>query len=216
MAPTLLFLGFFLLGLVSAQTPGTSPEVHPKVKTYRCTNTGGCVRRTSAVVLDSGTHWIHQRDDPSLGCTAGGGLNQTVCPDEATCAQNCIIEGISDYASHGVTTDDDALHLEMIVGGNTQSPRIYLLSETQNRYEILKLTGNEISYDVDVSKLPCGMNGALYLSEMEERGGQGALNPAGAPYGTGYCDAQCGTQTFINGIVSKVFLHHILRSCCIL
>ena len=42
-------------------------------------------------------------------------------------------------------------------------------------------------------------------TEMNETGARGGLNPAGARYGTGYCDAQCPKLPFINGVVS-VFL----------
>jgi cellulose 1,4-beta-cellobiosidase len=51
----------------------------------------------------------------------------------------------------------------------------------------------EFTFDVDVSQLPCGLNGALYFVEMVADGGmsQFPLNKAGAQYGTGYCDAQC-------------------------
>lgn len=69
---------------------------------------------------------------------------------------------------------------------------------------MIKLTGNEFAFDVDVSKLPCGMNGALYMSEMEAEGGRSALNPGGATYGTGYCDAQCFVTPWVNGVVSSV------------
>jgi len=55
------------------------------------------------------------------------------------------------------------------------------------------LRGQEFTFDVDVSQLPCGLNGALYFSEMPADGGmsQYPSNKAGAKYGTGYCDAQC-------------------------
>lgn len=220
-----------LLQVATAQTPGTSPEVHPLLKTYRCTKAGGCVRRTSAVVLDDLSHWVHQANDTSLGCgNWGSAPNVTVCPDEATCAKNCIVEGISDYSQSGVTTNDDSITLsQLLPNGNVVSPRLYLLSETQKEYEMVHLLGNEISFHVDMSKLPCGMNGALYLSEMSKTGGQSALNPGGAAYGTGYCDAQCFTYPFVNGVVGYLLYfifnpihvhypldHHILlpkRTC---
>jgi hypothetical protein len=43
-----------------------------------------------------------------------------------------------------------------------------------------------------VSKLPCGLNGALYFVQMDADGGMAKYenNTAGAKYGTGYCDAQ--------------------------
>jgi len=55
---------------------------------------------------------------------------------------------------------------------------------------------------VDMSQLPCGLNGALYFVEMAADGGtsQYPLDKAGARYGTGYCDAQCPHDLkFING-----------------
>jgi len=55
---------------------------------------------------------------------------------------------------------------------------------------------------VDVSNLPCGLNGALYFVEMPADGGLSKYpnNKAGAKYGTGYCDAQCPHDIkFING-----------------
>jgi cellulose 1,4-beta-cellobiosidase len=48
--------------------------------------------------------------------------------------------------------------------------------------------GKEFTFDVDVSKLPCGLNGALYSVEMAADGGMGkGNNKAGAKYGTGEC-----------------------------
>merc|ERR1712012_234763 len=53
----------------------------------------------------------------------------------------------------------------------------------------------------DVSEAQCGMNGAKYFIEMDEKGGKGrGNNQAGAKYGTGYCDAQCPHDVkFIDG-----------------
>lgn len=204
MAPTLPILVGFLFGLAAAQTPGKTPEVHPKLQTWKCTKRGGCVAQNSAVVLDDLSHNVHQLNDASLGCgNWGSAPNVTVCPDEKTCAKNCIVEGISDYAAAGITTNGSALHMSMFNSAGTDvSPRAYLLEQNGAEYELLKLTGNELSFDVDVSKLPCGMNGALYLTEMSQTGGRSALNPGGATYGTGYCDAQCYTYPFVNGVVS--------------
>ena len=67
---------------------------------------------------------------------------------------------------------------------------------------MFKLVNREFSFDVDVSALPCGLNGALYFVEMDEDGGVSKYpnNKAGAKYGTGYCDAQCPHDIkFING-----------------
>ena len=75
---------------------------------------------------------------------------------------------------------------------------------SQNMYQMFKLKNQEFSVDVDVSNLPCGLNGALYFVEMDADGGASKYpnNKAGAAYGTGYCDAQCPHDLkFINGEV---------------
>jgi cellulase len=186
------FLAATLLGIAVAQTPGGPPEVHPKLTTWKCTTAGGCTPKNTAVVIDSATHWIHQKDNTSLGCgNWGSAADPVACPDEKTCAQNCIMEGISDYTNYGISTTGGSMRLDMYnPTGGVASPRLYLLAEDEKNYEMLQLTGNELAFDVDVSKLPCGMNGALYLSEMKKDGGRSDLNPGGASYGTGYCDAQ--------------------------
>jgi hypothetical protein len=72
----------------------------------------------------------------------------------------------------------------------------------QNHYQMFQLKNREFTFDVDVSALPCGLNGALYFVDMEADGGSGTYptNKAGAAYGTGYCDAQCPRDPkFING-----------------
>ena len=69
-------------------------------------------------------------------------------------------------------------------------------------YEMFKLLGQEFTFDVDVSNLPCGLNGALYFVSMDEDGGMSKYpgNKAGAEYGVGYCDSQCPRDLkFING-----------------
>jgi hypothetical protein len=39
------------------------------------------------------------------------------------------------------------------------------MEDTNNR-EMFDLTGNDFTFDVDLSQLPCGFNGALYLVSM--------------------------------------------------
>ena len=58
--------------------------------------------------------------------------------------------------------------------------------ETDTKYQMFNLINNEFTFDVDVSNLPCGLNGALYFVEMASDGGLGkGNNKAGAKYGTG-------------------------------
>ena len=202
MAPYAL-LAVALLGLANAQSLGTTVENHPKLTTWKCTKAGGCKAQKTALVLDSASHPIYQKADTSKGCgNWGSTADPTACPSEEACAKNCVMEGISNYADVGVKTNGGAVTMDMYGKNGVSSPRIYLLAEGEKQYEMIKLTGQEFAFDVDVSKLPCGMNGALYLSEMEAAGGQSALNPGGAAYGTGYCDAQCFVTPWVNGLVS--------------
>jgi len=189
-----------LASLASAQQIGkTIPENHPALTTYRCTKASGCRAVNGSVTLEASSRRILSVADPDEECKVG---SAPLCADAASCGSNCAVEGI-DYASRGVSTVGDALTLQQWTeDGRTVSPRIYLLAADGKTYENVSLLNMEFSFDVELSKLPCGMNGALYLSEMEMDGGRALAkgrNPAGATYGTGYCDAQCPTLDWING-----------------
>lgn len=79
------------------------------------------------------------------------------------------------------------------------------MMKDDSTYEMYKLGADtEFTFDVDLSNLPCGLNGALYFVSMDADGGMKkySTNKAGAKYGTGYCDAQCPRDLkFINGEV---------------
>jgi len=196
-----LGLTALLAGVATAQKPGPSTEVHPKLITQRCTKAGGCKDATNYLVLDSLSHPVYQASSRQHNCGDWGQKpNATACPDKESCAVNCIMDGIPDYSTYGVTTEGKSLRMQQIKDGRVVTPRVYLLDETEQKYDFPDLTGNEFTFDVDVTKLPCGMNSALYLSEMEADGAKSALNPGGAYYGTGYCDAQCFVTPFINGV----------------
>lgn len=203
-----LFTAVLLPATVASQQIGTAvPETHPNFPTYHCTKKGGCVQRETTVVLDEFTRNIHDVNDTSISCGSWAALDTTLCPNAEACAKNCALEGIN-YAATGVRTDGDALVMNQYVklpNGTYESagPRAYLLDVGEKDYELFKMLNMEITVDVDVSKLVCGMNGALYLTEMEATGGRNRLNPAGASYGTGYCDAQCPPLAWINGVVGR-------------
>ena len=74
----------------------------------------------------------------------------------------------------------------------------------QSHYQTFHLENQGFTFDVDMSNLPCGLNGALYFVEMDSDGGMARFptNKAGAKFGTGYCDTQCPHDIkFINGEV---------------
>jgi len=124
-----------------------------------------------------------------------------VCPDPTTCAKVCAIDGIDSYnGTYGVSEVSSGIKLRFKTGGNVGS-RLYLLDSKEN-YRIFKLVNKEFAFDIDMSTLGCGLNGAVYFVEMPEDGGmsQFPTNKAGSKYGTGYCDAQCPSDIkFING-----------------
>ena len=194
-----------LLSITAAQSLGKGKEVHPKLTTYECTKKGGCKAQDSYIVLDAAAHSIHQKNDTTKGCgNWGSGADPVVCPDEKTCAKNCVLEPISNYQDYGIFTKGASMRMDFYGKDKKfQSPRAYLLGKGEKNYEMLKLNGKEFTFDVDVSKLPCGMNGALYLSEMRADGGRSNLNPGGASVGTGYCDAQCYVTPWVNDVVSR-------------
>lgn len=111
-------------------------------------------------------------------------------------------QGTTNYTGSGVVTSDDTLTMYQYVQGanglQNASPRLYLLAADGKNYEQLQLLGQELTFDVDVSTLPCGENGALYLSEMAANGGAKGQ----AAFGAGYCDAQCPVSTWRNGTIN--------------
>lgn len=142
--------------------------------------------------------------DGYVNCkTDSGAWNTTICPDATTCAENCAVEGV-DYATSGVATSGSALTVTLNVT-TSSGPRIYLLDSTGEQYQMFHLLNQEFTFDVNLSDVGCGMNAALYMSEMNVGGGNASTNAAGAAYGTGYCDAQCPSgDNFINGVVSAL------------
>ncbi|KAF8652625.1 hypothetical protein AX16_004286 [Volvariella volvacea WC 439] len=197
---SLLFLSF--LATAYAQQVGTqTAEVHPSLNWARCTSSG-CTNVAGSVTLDANWRWLHTTSGYT-NCYTGNTWNTTLCPDGATCAQNCALDGASYQSTYGITTSGNALTLKFVTQSAQKNigSRVYLMaSDTQ--YEMFQLLNKEFTFDVDVSNLPCGLNGALYFSSMDADGGMAKYpsNKAGAKYGTGYCDSQCPRDIkFING-----------------
>lgn len=92
-----------------------------------------------------------------------------------------------------------------------------MLDASRTKYKQFQLLNQEFSFDgfdVDVSNLPCGSNGALYFVQMDADGGTACFpaNTAGAAYGTGACDAQCRQDVhFLDG---EANMDGAYGSCC--
>ncbi|KAH8099888.1 glycoside hydrolase [Cristinia sonorae] len=191
------------LAVTYAQQVGTNTaEVHPPLTWQTCAASGTCTNVAGKVVLDANWRWLHTTTGYT-NCYTGNTFDKTLCPDGTTCAANCALDGADYTGTYGVTASGSSLKLNFVTSGANKNvgSRLYLM-ETDTSYKLFKLLNQEFTFDVDVSNLPCGLNGALYFSEMDADGGMSKFptNKAGAKYGTGYCDSQCPRDLkFING-----------------
>lgn len=198
--------------ITCGQQIGHPHDVHPKLTTHFCKAGNGCSRQDTSVVLDSGWRNIYDIHTGDSCLTPSLELNKTICSTAEECGKQCALSG-NNYVDTGVEANGDSVTLQMYRKWHGSlievSPQIYLLNGKD--YQLLKLLNQEISFDVDVSKAPCGMDAAMYLTGMDATGGRSDINPAGAAYGTGYCDSQCYTSyAFING---EANVHH-KGACC--
>ncbi|KAJ3094677.1 hypothetical protein HK100_006062 [Physocladia obscura] len=170
------------LGFVTAQNPGTiQAESHPSLVVSSCTVASGCTTATEQIVLDANWRWISNAqgtancyDLPTYPTT--NGWNPAICPQgnaatDATCAASCYIQGnsVSQYQStYGVTTSGNSLKIGYVEGTNIGA-RVYLM-DTSTTYQLFKLKNREFTFTVDVSTLVCGLNGALYFTNMDASG----------------------------------------------
>jgi cellulose 1,4-beta-cellobiosidase len=135
---------------------------------------------------------------------AGNKWDTSICSTNTACATACCLDGANYAATYGASTTGDALSLSYVTKASTGTnvgSRLYLMN-SETKYEMFTLAGNEFTFDVDVSQLGCGLNGALYFVSMDADGGMAKEpnNKAGAKYGTGYCDSQCPRDLkFIGG-----------------
>ncbi|RSH88301.1 CENP-B protein 1 [Apiotrichum porosum] len=191
---------------LAQQACTSTTETHPSLTWQTCTSSGSCTTNNGAVTVDANWRWTHTVSG-STNCYTGNTWNSAYCPDGTTCAAQCCVDGADYSGTYGVTSSSDALTLKFVTNGPYSTnigSRLYLMaSETQ--YQMFNLLGNEFTFDVDVSNLGCGLNGALYFVAMDADGGLSKYsgNKAGAKFGTGYCDAQCPRDVkFINGVAN--------------
>jgi len=197
-----LLLLLFVGAALSQQIGTNQAENHPPLNFQHCTKSG-CTSVSGSVTLDSNWRWTHNVGG-STNCYTGDEWDASLCPDPVTCAQKCAIDGADYQNTYGVSSDGTTVTLGFVTHGAYSTnigSRLYLLA-SENMYQMFQLKNQEFSFDVDVSNLPCGLNGALYFVEMDADGGMSKYpnNKAGAAYGTGYCDAQCPHDLkFIDG-----------------
>ncbi|KAK4146221.1 Exoglucanase 1 [Dichotomopilus funicola] len=199
------------------------PETHPPLRWTHCTAPNQCTPVPGAVTLDANYRWLH-RVNSSMSCFWGNTWDETVCDSAANCTETCAIEGAEYGKVYGVETfsrgglesrgdgGEDAISLRFRVNFDYAyniGSRLFLLEPesssstdpepdySQARYQTFTLRDSELAFDVDLSTVACGINGALSFVRMPADG-QEEEPTANAFYGTGYCDATCPrSQHFI-------------------
>lgn len=154
----------------------------------------------SHIVLDSNWRWLHNVGGYT-NCYEGTEWDSSFCPDPVSCANNCALDGADYENTYGVKASGSDLSLGYVMPSGDVGSRVYLM-DSETEYKMFKLKNKEFTFTVDVSNMPCGLNGALYFVAMDPDGGMSrfSTNKAGAKFGTGYCDAQCPHDIkFING-----------------
>ncbi|RXW21733.1 hypothetical protein EST38_g4129 [Candolleomyces aberdarensis] len=203
LSSTTLLVSLSLGALSLAQQVGNyTSETHPRLPWQECTRSGCTTKSSASVVLDSNWRWTHITGNYT-NCYTGNTWNTSICTDGATCASKCALEGANYQSTYGITTSGNALTLKFVTRGENTNigSRVYLM-ESDTKYQMFNVLNKEFTFDVDVSQLPCGLNGALYFVQMDSDGGLAKYtgNKAGAKYGTGYCDSQCPRDIkYING-----------------
>lgn len=213
LAKFIVLTSTFLAKIVCGQQVGTQvPENHPPFNWEQCTIDADCSIQTGGVVLDANWRWVHSVN--STDDCFNIGWNASLCPDDISCATNCALEGANYADDYGISTSGNEITLQYSSASENlyHGSRVFLTGASPTSYQIFNPLNKELSFDVDVSQLPCGLNGALYFVEMDADGGMAKYptNNAGAMYGTGYCDAQCTRDLkFINGQVCCLGTHQL-------
>jgi cellulose 1,4-beta-cellobiosidase len=167
-----VLLSLSLAAYASAQGVGTyQTETHPSLSWQECTSKTSCSTKAGKIVLDSNWRWTHISGNYT-NCYTGNTWNSTICSSNTGCASNCVLEGADYTGTYGITASGNSLTLKFVTQGSNKNigSRVYLMA-SDTAYQMFKLPNKEFTFDVDVSQLPCGLNGALYFSEMPADGG---------------------------------------------
>ncbi|KAK4203477.1 family 7 putative glycoside hydrolase [Triangularia verruculosa] len=211
-----LLLSLYVFTVAAQKKGHVQPENHPPFQWTKCTSPGNCTTINAEVVLDANWRWVHdekQRTCVELGPDGTQWWDANVCDlgDEGVgttnnCTSKCMLEGAGNYSAfYGITAVNNTLTQKLVTRfefATTVGSRLFLL-EGREKYQMFTLLGNELSFDVDLSTVGCGINAALYFVAMDADGGverHKPYNHAGAEYGTGYCDGWCqDRQRFVAG-----------------
>ncbi|EEB92029.1 hypothetical protein MPER_09517, partial [Moniliophthora perniciosa FA553] len=179
---TLISFALLAVGVVGQQVGSLASENHPAISWQECSEGGSCTTKQASVVLDANWRWcilpgtittlslslktltLHSGSD---NCYTGNTWDQSLCPDAATCAQNCALDGADYSGTYGITTSGDELSLRFVTNGPYSTnigSRVYLMDESDSGYQMFSLLNKEFTFDVDMSALPCGASTERFIS----------------------------------------------------
>jgi hypothetical protein len=119
---------------------------------------------------------VNAQQERALGFNIQTCTGSKVCKSEAA---KIVLDKNWGGNYQGISTNGNALTMSMKFGGS----RNYLATADGNSYRTLNLLNREFTFDVDMSRTDCGVNGALYFVAMPNQG---------ANQGAGYCDGANG------------------------
>lgn len=157
----------------------------------------GKVLNTS-LTIDSNWRRVHLKNDDTKSCFNETGLWN--CLDYKTCIDTCLIDGITmpewkESFNIEIIHENDSSKVQLGLPSSRDAksgPRLLLLDESQRKYQPFNLLNKKVSFTVDTSKVGCGLNGALYFTNMDLI--NNISDAAGPSYGMGYSDAQIPTD----------------------
>merc|ERR1712190_323528 len=71
-------------------------------------------------------------------------------------------------STYGITSEDEGLKLEFVKEtqyGTNYGSRVYLMEDDDN-YKLFRLKNLEFTMNVDMSRMPCGLNSAVYFVDI--------------------------------------------------
>lgn len=169
----------------------TKTENPPAFNIQECSTSGCTANSNSGLVIDANWRYLHETTGYQ-NCYTGDSWDASLCPDPDSCAKNCCLDGVDYSGDSGINAVSGGVSLGFVTTtqyGKSVGSRLYITEGDE--YMQFKMLDKEIAFDVDVSELECGMNGAVYFVEMKADGELGGNNKGGVPRGTGYCDGQC-------------------------
>ena len=101
-------------------------------------------RRTATLVSCHG--FLSPRSIAESNFT-GNTWDATLCPDDATCASNCALDGADYSGTYGITSSGNALTLQFKTGSNVGS-RVYLMDSSDSKYQTFNLKNQEFTFTV--------------------------------------------------------------------